>query len=80
MISPSYPLITTIPLWGLYDTENLTLLLLLFTSLHINAGLWDSSARYQLGSACQVQSLDGPWSKFLKSFIIQRKQRRSTGN
>ena len=31
MISPSYPLITIIPLWGSYDTENLTLQLLLIT-------------------------------------------------
>jgi len=48
----SYPRASpyTIPLWGSYDTENLTLLLLL-PSLHIYASLWDSSAKYQLGSA-----------------------------
>jgi len=53
MISPSYPLITTISLWRSYDTENLILLLFLMLAF----GTAVSNINWvQLGDHCSTWS------------------------
>jgi len=72
MISSSYPLITTIPLWRSYDTETLTLLLLLLSrTVRSRSRVTHSGAELlRSGRELTIKVGEQPWPQLVHCALI----------